>query len=208
MLIENEFVIWIKEIKGLCFARTRVHCSSWQLGKLPPSAGCPLPPSAGQPAISASCLLCVSVGPVGGVRQSMQLISVYPGFAKTMTEWGCCRWCGEVRNCHHSHFAPLKQFQDHGDDFSLELRYSCLMWKDVKTQIREGRWKGSASRRQLSLQESCDSEKSSSRAITLGLRPPDSASDTNGEAPLPCGHSCLSSKCPLLHLLIQGVNLD
>lgn len=91
MLIKNEFVMWIKEIKGLCFARTRVYCSSWQLGNLPPSASYPLPPSAGQPAIPASCLLCVSVGLVrGGVgSQAVHVAdSVYPGFVKTMTEWG------------------------------------------------------------------------------------------------------------------------
>lgn len=66
MLIESEFVMWIKETKGLCSARTRVYCSSWQLGNIPPSASHPLPPSASQPVNPASCLLCDSVR---GVRQ-------------------------------------------------------------------------------------------------------------------------------------------
>lgn len=89
MLIENEFVMWIKEIKGLCFARTRVYCSSWQLGNLPPSASYPLPPSAGQPAIWASCLLCVWVEWVGRGSQAVHAVySVYSCFAKTVIEWG------------------------------------------------------------------------------------------------------------------------
>lgn len=45
MLIEREFVMWIKETKGLCSARTSVYCSSWQLGNLLPSASHHLPTS-------------------------------------------------------------------------------------------------------------------------------------------------------------------
>lgn len=70
MLIERQFVMWIKETKGLCSARTSVYCSSWQLGNLLPSASHPSPPSANQPATLAPCLLCDSLGGEG-IRQFM-----------------------------------------------------------------------------------------------------------------------------------------
>lgn len=84
-----EIVLWIKETKGLCSARTRVYCSSWQLGSLPPSASYPLLPSASQSANPASCLLCDSLG---GIRQSLELIPSILVLQRQCQSGGCCRW--------------------------------------------------------------------------------------------------------------------
>ena len=77
--------MWINETKGLCSGRTLAHCSSWQLGKLPPSGSHPLPPSASQPA-NLGFLLVVWLN--GEVQTVHVMDPIHPGFAKTVPEQG------------------------------------------------------------------------------------------------------------------------
>lgn len=215
MLIESEFVMWIKETKGLCSSRTSVYCPSLQLSNLPPSATRPLPPSVSQPAFPASCLLCDSVG--WGTQAVHVTDPIYPGFAKTMPERGLQQvvWGSEK-------LPPL---------------FVSLHWTSSRTMVITSVWMPGGDEVQLCLLEGHENPEagkevegvSSQKAAVFCRRHVTvrdvirSHQDTKmvsyhlaslqpvvqaGKTPPPGNHSCPSSGCPHFPLRMQGVYPD
>ena len=143
-MIETEFFLWINETKGLCSGRTLAHCSSWQLGNLPPSGSHPLPPSASQPANLAFLLIVW----LSGEGQTVYVTDpIHPGFAKTVPEQGLLQVVvGKWETTPPLSSCSIELFRWLHSECLEELRHSHLIQKDWHTQMLGRRWKRSTAR--------------------------------------------------------------